>query len=235
MSKKIIFIFLAGALFIAALALFHFIKPSPTQASNPCKKNFYTNNDIVGYFRDVKNDESYYITNDWCVVKAILWWGSVFEHYSPIEQEVNDRYEYIFPEPQVYFGLIPAGFLDAGNNIPRKGTFYTVGLASFGYLINDDPFKNIYGINTPTPPQYIDNKNFKKATPPKGSVADLLMINRMSKLHQIFSTAIAAGACDNIQKQQELDKYCQYFLLRTRGHQPSAYHAFTRSTKATTK
>ena len=228
MSKKIIFIFLAGALFIAALALFHFIKPSPTQASNPCSKTFYTNGDIVGYFRDFKKDDSYYIAKDWCVVKAILWWGSVFEHYSPIEQEINDEYAYIFPEPQVYFGLIPAGFLANTNGEPLKGFFYTVGLQAFGYFRNDDAFKNIYGNNTPQPPQYIDNKKFKKATPPAGSIAAKLL-QRMDDLHyKIFAPRITQGQCQNLNRYQDLIYACTYFQNRTQGYAPPAYRAFTK-------
>lgn len=238
--KKTYLYLLPSLILIITLAFLIFsLKPPRVNASNPCKKNFYTNNEIVGYFRNVKTDESYYITNDWCVVKAILWWGSVFEHYEDpnIEAEIKQNLDYIFPETQVYFGLLPENFLKAdseGN--PRPGAFCTVGLANYGYFKNDSPFKNIYGNNLTQPPQFISEEQSRtkscisqKATPPAGSAAAILM-NRMHDLHyNVFSTRVVKGQCQQLGKYPELSYACFYFNNRAQLTVPPSYKAFTKT------
>lgn len=231
---KIKKILLASSLVLMLLTSVFFswkyFKPQEAEAVNICKKNFYTNNDIVGYFRDVERDDSYYITNDWCVVKSILWWGSVFEHYSDIEWELSNRIDYIFPEVQVYFGLIPAGFLGNSDG-PDKGSFYTVGLLNYGYLKNEDPFKNIYGDNRPKPPQFVDDTKVKSriAKPPAGSEAARLL-QRMDNLHyKIFEPRVAKGQCKNYNKYPELITACQYFATRVQTFIPPSYKTFMKA------
>ena len=240
MKRKIFLI--SGSVLLLALALIIvlvFAKPDNTQASNPCKKQFYTNNDIVGYFRDTEKDNSYYITSDWCVVKAILWWGSVFDHPTSVETTVKTRIDKIFPEAQVYFGLLPE-YLLKGNKDggPRKGTFCTVGLKASGYLTNDDPFKNIYGNNYPQPPKFVDdtkicddtNKSNQIAKPPSGSTAALIM-QRMHDLHYtIFGPRVSKGDCMNATRNSDLTLACQYFSNRTQLSIPPPYKAFTKKT-----
>jgi len=238
--KKYYLYFLPSLILVLFLGFLIFnSKPSEVNASNPCKKNFYTNNDIVGYFRNVKTDESYYITNDWCVVKAILWWGSVFQHYEDpnIEAEIKQNIDDIFPDWQVYFGLLPENFLKAdseGN--PRSGAFCTVGLANYGYFTNDSPFKNIFGNNYPQPPKFVSEEKSKtksclsqKATPPPSSVAAILM-QRMDDLHyKVFVPRITKGQCQQLGKYPELTNACYYFSHRTQLSVPDAYKAFTKA------
>jgi len=229
--KKILLVSsLVLMLLTSAFFSWKYLKPQETKAADVCKKNFYTNSDLVGYFRDIRKDDSYYITNDWCVVKAILWWGSVFEHYSDIAGELKERIDYIFPESQVYFGLIPAGFLGDTEG-PDKGSFYTVGLLNYGYLKNDDPFKNIYGDNRPKPPIFAEDTKVKSkiAKPPAGTEAATLM-KRMDDLHyKIFEPRVAKGQCKNYNKYPDLITACQYFANRVQTFIPPSYKTFTKA------
>jgi len=206
--------------------------PIFSEAATECRESFYQPEDIIGYFRDVVNNESYYITysptyNDWCVVKAILWWGGVFEHYSFTKKDLEKVIENIFPEYQVYFGLVPYAFI--GTNAPIKGLFATEGMTTpkkYGYFRNDDPFKNIYGNNYPQPPQFIKSDNFSIIKPPAGTMADLIM-KRMDDLHKkIFVPYISKGACNYPSLYPDLQNACQYFERRTMPFVPPAYSAF---------
>jgi len=199
-----------------------------------CQENYYEYQDIIGYFRDVAKKESYYVTHktdgrsysDWCVVKAILWWGGVFEHYSFTKSDLEKAINNIFPEEQVYFGLIPSSFV--GAIYPQKGFFCTVGICEkkHGYFANDEPFKNIYGKNLPNPPRFVKTRNFETVNPPPGFKAGIIM-KRMDDLHyKIFVPFVAKGACNYPSRYPELQTACQYFQKRTTPFTPTAYNAF---------
>ncbi|HPC30895.1 MAG TPA: hypothetical protein PK119_00295 [Candidatus Paceibacterota bacterium] len=210
-----------------------------TVYNTECREFYYLEGDIIGYFRDVVKNESYYITftsgidandniyHDWCVVKAVLWWGGVFEHYSFSAKDLQNNLENIFPEYQVYYGLIPYAFI--GTDTPQKGYFATEGMTTpkkYGYFTNDNPFKNIFGNSYPQPPQFIKSNNFQIINPPSSMAAGIIM-KRMKDIHaNIFVPYISKGACNLISLYPNLQNACQYFERRTMPFVPSGYNAF---------
>jgi len=200
-----------------------------------CTKPYYKPTDIVGYFYDVKLKEALYITYDWCVVKPLLWYGTIFGHYDVDANKIKDSLDNIFPEKQVYYGLIPNYFFKDGGNFIQRGKFTTQrhGDEKTGYFLNDNAFKNIFAGNFPKPPRYVPTKDtndpifqqyglagVKEA---KGTVAPLIM-NRMLELHQIFENHIAKGRCNNISYAQKYTAYCDYFAIRTKPYSPRQYY-----------
>jgi len=193
-----------------------------------CTKPYYKPTDIVGYFYDVKLKEALYITYDWCVVKPLLWYGTIFGHYDVDAKKIQNSIENIFPEKQVYYGLIPGYFFNDGGNFIQRGKFTTEQHKEdlTGYFLNDNAFKNIFAGNYPKPPRYVpDNKIFSDygVAEPKGTVAPLIM-DRMSELHQIFERFISKGRCNDISYTQKYGAYCDYFAIRTKPYSPRQYY-----------
>lgn len=195
-----------------------------------CTKPYYKPSDIVGYFYNYALKEALYITYDWCVVKALLWYGTIFGHYSVTADEVEKYLNDIFPERQVYFGLIPGYFFKDGGNYIQRGKFATEQHKSdqTGYFLNDNPFKNIFSGNYPKPPRYVPDSSIYKTygvATPKGEIAPILM-KRMSVLHQFFANYIVKGKCNDINFAQKYARYCDYFAIRTKIFTPSQYFSF---------
>jgi len=211
-----------------------------TSATNPnskckgaqgvCQKCYYRPTDIVGYFYNYKLKEALYITYDWCVVKPLLWYGTIFGNYNVTADEVQKNIDYLFPERQVYFGLVPGYFFKDGGNYLQRGKFTTEQhlKEGTGYFLNDNPFKNIFSGNFPKPPRFVDDptifSTYGVATP-KGSIAPLIM-DRMAKLHIFFSNFVVKGSCNNISFAQKYSYYCDYFATRTKTFVPSQYFGF---------
>jgi len=222
-NKKLInFLFFSLILIIVALP-----KLSYGLTQDVCTKSYYRPTDIVGYFFDNKSKEALYITYDWCVVKPLLWYGTIFGTYNVSKDQIQQNLEYIFPEKQVYYGLIPGYFFKDGGNYIQRGKFTTKQHLNekTGYFLNDNPFKNIFGGNFPKPPRFVNDpsifQNYGTATP-KGTIAPLIM-DRMAKLHDIFANEIAKGYCNIIAYAQKKSYYCDYFSIRTKVYTPSAY------------
>lgn len=196
-------------------------------AAKVCEKPYYTEGDIVAYFRDVKKNESYYITNDWCVVKAILWWGGIFGKYNVKTEELKANIDNIFPEPQVYFGLIPIAFL--GTYYPSNN-FTTLTLKDYGYFNIDNPFKNIYGDNPPIPPKFINSLTAPLARLPSTATNAALLLDRMNFLQtNIFEKYVAKGACTTPEQYPQLRYACDYFFKRDYSFIPGKYSSFDKA------
>lgn len=222
---SIIFLFLlAFALQIPQLA------SAKIYSQGVCTKPYYKPTDIVGYFYNYKLKEALYITYDWCVVKPLLWYGTIFGHYNVTAEEVQANLNYLFPEKQVYFGLIPGYFFKDGGSYIQRGKFTTEQHKqdTTGYFLNDNPFKNIFGNNYPKPPRFVpDTSIFSQygVATAKGSIAPLIM-RRMSDLHVFFSNFIVKGYCNNMSFAQKYANYCDYFAVRTKYFVPSQYFGF---------
>ena len=206
--------------------------PSPSSgvaaqvAAKVCEKPYYTEGDIVAYFRNVKTDESYYITNDWCVVKAILWWGGIFGKYNVKTEELKADIDYIYPEKQAYFGLIPIAFV--GTYYPSKN-FTTLTLEDYGYFTVDNPFKNIYGDNPPTPPKFVNSLTTPLAWLPGTATNAALLLNRMKTLQDIFEKyVVAKGACATPGQYPQLKNTCNYLSVRDYSFIPGIYSSFSK-------
>ncbi|MGB9726541.1 MAG: hypothetical protein ACPLXB_00310, partial [Minisyncoccia bacterium] len=193
---------------------------------------YYKPTDIVGYFYNYKLKEALYITYDWCVVKPLLWYGTIFGHYNVTLEEVQTNLNYLFPEKQVYFGLIPGYFFKDGGNYIQRGKFTTEQHKEdlTGYFLNDNPFKNIFDGNFPKPPRYVpDNKIYNEygIATPQGTIAPLIM-QRMQILHQVFAKFIVKGFCNNMAWSSKNSYYCDYFAARTTTYTPSQYYGMNK-------
>lgn len=203
-----------------------------------CTKYFYTPSDIIGYFRDASIDESYYLTYDGCVVKALLWYGTIFGRYNVSFEEIKKNLGNIFPEKQVYFGLIPAGFIRyKGSKYYLPGKFTTAyhleqgGRKNTGIFLNDNPFKNIFGGNYPQPPRFVPGGYFFnppfEVKWPEGSIASLLH-DRMIELDDIHTKYIVTGYCNVPDFSQRFPHTCDYFSSRVIQFTPHAYYGFSK-------
>ena len=198
-------------------------------AAKVCEKPYYTEGDIVAYFRNVKKNESYYLTNDWCVVKAILWWGGIFATYNVKTEELKADIDYIYPEEQVYFGLIPIAFV--GTYYPSSA-FTTKTLQKYGYFTVDNPFKNIYGDNPPTPPKFVNSLTTTLAWMPNTATNAAILLDRMNFLQtNIFEKYVVKGLCTTPREYPELRDACNYFLKRDYAFIPEKYNSFDKATE----
>lgn len=202
--------------------------PSIIPTIKVCDKPYYQESELVAYFRDYKTDEAYYLTNDWCVVKGILWWGGVFAKYPVKTETLQASIQNIFPEPQIYFGLVPIALL--GTYYPTKN-FTTKTLKPYGYFTIDNPFKNIYGDNKPTPPKFVRAEEASLAFIPPQATNAKILFNRMNDLQNIFENNVLKGDCLKWNISQELKYACDYFRNRDNVFSPSYYYSFKKNTQ----
>lgn len=190
-----------------------------------CTKAYYKPTDLVGYFYNAKTLEAYYITFDWCVVKPILWYGTIFSWNEVSAEELSKNIDDLFPETQVYFGMIPSSFISDGGGRIQKGKFTTAQHENLSYFLNDNPFKNIYGGNYTKPPRYVPEPAVSAR--PQGDVAPIIM-NRMATLYKKFSGEIMKGMCNNPAYYQKNTALCTYFSRRTVPFVPPIYGGYTK-------
>jgi|GEM_PF-3324103 len=219
--------FIFVAIFVFIISLFSLPKNTNALAQGVCKKSYYLPTDIVGYFVSSYDHESYYITTDWCVVKSLLWYGTVFGHYMINEADLDKNMAYMFPDPQVYFGLIPNYFLNDGGGRPRRGAFTTTGQKGYGYFLNDNPFKNIFGGNFPKPPRYVPDPKMGYGILEAQGWAQKFQ-KRMAELHDIFSKYIVNGYCRIPEFASKFTAICDYFSVRTVPFSPGQYQSFNK-------
>ena len=227
---------LSATLFFLGIVALANLMPLPAQAraQDVCTKDFYTPSDIIGYFRNERLDESYYLTYDGCVVKDLLWYGTIFAPYAVSESEIKKDLHNIFPERQVYFGLIPDGFVKyRGSKYYLAGKFTTKYHKEHqtGIFLNDNPFKNIFGGNYPRPPRYVPGRYFFsrpfEVSWPPGQISSLLK-SRMEELHNIFKDYIVKGWCRVPNFSQRFPLTCNYFSVRTVQFTPHSYYSFNK-------
>ena len=194
-------------------------------SQNTCTKEYYKPTDLVGYFYDSKNLESYYIAFDWCVVKPILWYGTIFGWYDVDGTTLSKNINYIFPETQVYFGMIPSDFISDGGGRIQKGKFTTAQHRTISYFLNDNPFKNIFGGNYTKPPRYVPEP--AALATPQGDLAPMIM-RGMQTLYDQFSNQVMKGQCSNPAFYQKNTALCTYFSSRTVPFVPPMYGGYTK-------
>jgi len=199
-------------------------------------KQYYTKNDLVAYFKNVVTGEGYYLTNVTLlsdgtrspaqVVKADFWWGGRFNisgvDYDTLKKEID----YIYPEPTVYYGLIPKDFLVSGERIILKLFIHTDGRV----FTNEEPFKNIFGNNPPQPPEFKElntsNYQYLSENPNLMSREAKLLLDRMSSLSSTIATYKRYGTCAQVIAPRSLVYYdCWYEQLKSKPYIPPAYTA----------